>query len=291
MKLWLVQMAPKLGDKEANIAKIVHYITQAAEAQVNLIAFPEMALTGYMLRQKFFEIAEPIPGPATREIADKARTYKIYVTFGMPELSNYFVYNSAPLFGPDGLVGVCRKLHLVTCITPAATFEEDMFFRRGNEIATLDTDFGKLGIQICYDFNYPEVARTQALQGALLLLNLSAAPIPRPGSVSIPLGYLSIPEKFQLLARARAIESQAYFGYVNRVGVEDGVIFGGGSCISTNMGYIEKSASIGMDAREEVVESEIDTEALLKARLALPYLKNVRAEILLRAAEVARLVG
>lgn len=287
MKLWLVQMVSQLGDKEANARKIVDYIDKAAEAQAQLIAFPELALTGYMLRQKFFELAEPIPGSSSEQIAERARKYKIYVALGMPELHNFCVYNSAVLFGPNGLVGVYRKLYLPTFVTPAGTFEEAMFFKHGDDILTFDTNFGKLGIQICYDCYFPEITRAQALQGASLLLNLSAAPVPPSGSVEIPLGYLSPPEKFQLVTRIRAIENQAYFGYVNRAGIEEGLIFGGGTCISNNMGKIEKSASLGDEAKEEVVEWEIDMEELSKARLTLPYLRDARPEIMLRAAELA----
>ncbi len=247
MKLWLVQMAPEPGNIEANTAKIVGYIDKAAAAGAQLVAFPELALTGYALREKFFKLAEPIPGPATEQIAGRAKKHKMYVTFGLPELHNYYLYNSAALLGPDGLVGVCRKLFLPTFVSPAATFEEAMFFKPGNDIVTFDASFGRLGIQICYDIHCPEIARAQALQGAVLLLNLSAAPVPS-ASTAVPLGYVSAPERFQLLARARAVENQAYFGYVNRVGSEAGVIFGGGTCLSDNMGRIEKSLSTGSEA-------------------------------------------
>ncbi|MFC2002023.1 carbon-nitrogen hydrolase family protein [Chloroflexota bacterium] len=285
MKIWLVQMAPKLGDIKANTAKIIDYVDKAAEAEVQLIAFPELTLTGYMLRQKFSQLAEPLPGPVTEPIARRARKYQMYVTLGMPELYHDQVYNSAPLFGPDGLVGVCRKLFLPAFVAPSATFEEDRFFKPGYDIVTFDTSFGKLGIQICYDFHFPEIARAQALQGASLLLNLSAAPI--PASDKTPPGYVSAPERFQLLARARAVENQAYFGYVNRVGIEEDVIFGGGTCLANNKGQLEKSLSLGEGAGEEVAECEIDMEKLRRARLALPILKDVRPEIMRRAAEIA----
>ena len=289
MKLWLVQMAPKLGDIEANVSKIVEYVDKAAEAQVQLVAFPELALTGSPLRQKLFELAEPIPGPSTEQIAGRARKHKMYITLGMPELCNHYLFNSAPLFGPDGLVGVYRKLFLATFVSQIYTFEEGMFFKSGREIATFDTNFGKLGIQICYDFYFPEIARAQALQGALLLLNIASLPTPVSGSAKVPPGFVSAPEKYQLFTRVRAIENQAYFGCVNRVGSEKGYIYGGGTCISNNMGKIEKSLSLGEEAKEEVAECEIDLEKISRDRLTFPCLKDARPEIMLKAAEIARM--
>ncbi|MFC1918587.1 carbon-nitrogen hydrolase family protein [Chloroflexota bacterium] len=277
MKLWMVQMDCKFGDKEANLSKIVDYIDKAAEAQVQLIAFPELCLTGYALGQKFFELAEPIPGPSAKRIEKVARKHKIYVTLGMPELQSIYVYNSAPLFGPDGLVGVYKKLHLPTFVSPLGRFEEGMIFKGGDDIVTFDTMFGKLSIQICFDFLFPEITRAQALQGGLLILNLAAAPTPAE-------------EKYHVVIRARAWENRAYYGFVNRAGSEEGLIWGGGSAIADDMGQIVKSASSatgGKGAKEEVVECEIDMEKLFKARVSPPYMKFVRPEIMLRAAEIA----
>jgi len=290
MRLWLVQMNASCGNKKANLEKILGYIARGGEAKANLIAFPEMSLTGYMVRDRVRDLAEQIPGPSTKQIETLTRRLGLYVILGMPELNNFFIYNAAAILGPSGFLGVYRKLHLVTCMTPAMTFEEDMFFRRGKDIITFETAFGRVGVQICYDFYYPEVARAQALQGALVLINVSAVPVLSRTDVSIPLGYASVVEKFELLTRARAIENLAYFGYVNLAGMEAGVQFGGGSCVSSHMGVLERSASKGEGAQEEVLQCDIDIEELAKARIALPYLKDARPEILQKAANIAALI-
>lgn len=72
MKVWLIQMGPELKDKAKNVSKIHSYLDRAVKEKVNLIAFPELALTGYMCRTDFFDLAEPIPGPSTMEIIKKS---------------------------------------------------------------------------------------------------------------------------------------------------------------------------------------------------------------------------
>ena len=120
MKLWLVQMEPTLYDKASNAEKILGYIDRAAEGGVDLVVLPEMALTGYMCQERFFELAEPVPGPSTLKIMNRAREKNVYVLMGMPELKGTYIYNSAVLFGPEGLAGVYRKLVLATFWSPEA---------------------------------------------------------------------------------------------------------------------------------------------------------------------------
>lgn len=275
MKIWLVQMESKLKDKVDNLKKICNYIDKAVDAKVNLIAFPELALTGYVCGLDFYDLAEVIPGSSTAEIIERAKKGKIYVTFGMPELEDGVIYNSAPFFGPKGLIGVYRKIYLPNFDFAGVRYEELMYFKPASDIITFDTEFGKLGIEICYDFYYPEITRIHALQGAWILLNISAAPI-------------GVPEYFQLLARARATENVAWFGYVNQIGEQEEVFFGGGTCIVDCSGEIKKSASMGADAKEEVIEYEIDSESIFEMRLNLPILRNVRPEILQKASEIVR---
>ncbi len=102
MKLQLVQMEPKLYDKEANLSKIIHYIDEAADEGTGLVAFPELALSGYMCGKEFHRLAEPIPGPSTTRVENKAKERNIYVTFGMPEMGAGRVYNAAHVLGQRG---------------------------------------------------------------------------------------------------------------------------------------------------------------------------------------------
>ena len=275
MKLWLIQFQASLRNKRDNVEKMLSYVDRAAKARVDLVAFPELSLTGYVCHEKHRELAESIPGPSTTPIIDLAKREGIYVTLGMSELSGSYIYNSAPLFGPEGVVDIWRKLFLATALTPQCVFEEGMFFKMGSDIVTSDTRQGKLGVMVCKDIFYPEIARTHAVRGALLLLCLSAAPFSLPKLSFLPVG------------KARAIENVAWFGYVNLVGVEDGVTFTGGSFIANQLGEAVKCASEGEEAQEEILECEIDTQAALKTRLSSTWLKEVRPDILRLASEAA----
>lgn len=275
MKIWLVQFQASLSNKQANLEKKLDYAEKAVSAGVELVVFPELSLTGYVCHDKLRDLAEPVSGPSTRPLADFCQKEGLYVTFGMPELAGSYIYNSTPLFGPEGLAGVYRKLVLATAWTPQCIYEEGMFFKTGNDIVTFDTRMGKLGPMICKDLFYPEIARTHAVRGALLLFCQSAAPFSGPKAWFQPVGL------------ARAIENVAWFGYVNLAGVEEAVHFTGGSFIANQRGEIIRSASSGEDAREEVLEVDIDLKAALKARLASTWLKEVRPDILRLASEAA----
>jgi len=267
MKVWLIQMEPELRDTAKNLGKIHAYLDRAVKEKIDLIAFPELGLTGYMCRTDFLNLAEPIPGPSTKEIIQRTIKENIYVVLGMPELKDGFIYNSAPLFGPHGVVGVYRKLFLPNHISArGVAYEEQMFFKPGKEIVTFETKFGKIGIEICYDIWFPEITRSHAVCGAWFILNLSAGP-------------LGVPETFRLLSRVRAMENICYFGYVNQVGSQGDIIFGGGSCIAGYHSDMKVEGSIGEKAKEEVLECNISQEEIHRHRFYLPVLKNVRAEI------------
>jgi predicted amidohydrolase len=116
-------------------------------------------------------MAEEVPGPATDHVADLAREHDCYVIFGMPERDvseRDVLYNSAAVIGPEGILGVYRKVHLGTL--PWVT--EGIVHRPGMQVPVFPTRFGPIGVQICYDFWFnPELSRILALKGARLILN------------------------------------------------------------------------------------------------------------------------
>lgn len=275
MKIWLVQMKSELNDKQANLDKILSYMGKAAKAGVDLVALPELCLTGYVCRDKFYDHAEPIPGPATDKIAEAAARGNMYVVFGMPELKGTIIYNSAVFIGPEGVIGVYRKLYLCTICFAGISYEEGMYFKEGFDIPVFDTKFGKIGLEICYDIWFSEIVRAHALRGARLVLNITACPD-------------DVPEAFQVLARTRAMENETWFGFVNQVGHQDGVGFRGGSCMVDYKGNILKTASMTEQGTEDIVDIEIDIDAVNRHRIELPLLRDVRPEILQRVADISK---
>ncbi|MBW1667567.1 MAG: carbon-nitrogen hydrolase family protein [Deltaproteobacteria bacterium] len=274
MLLALAQMRPDLHNKKKNLEKILDMSAMAAKEGADFVAFPEMALTGYVCGKRFFEHSEPIDGASVKRVADQAKDKKISILFGMPELNGSLIHNSAVLVEPSGITGVYRKVYLVTFEFAGVRYEEHMYFKPGSNLMAFDTRFGKIGVEICYDLWFPEIVRSYCLQGAWLVLNISAAPF-------------DVPSIFQLLGRSRAAENQSYFGYVNEVGPQEGVVFQGGSYITDNNAEVIKSASFGPEVQEEIIQIELDPEHITKARLDLPLLRDVRPEVLHKVADIA----
>jgi predicted amidohydrolase len=271
-------MDTELGDKKANADKMLNYTFDAMKSGVNLIVFPELALTGYFCHQSFPELAEAIPGPSTIEITEAVKNSDTYVVVGMPEVKEPYVFNSAAMFGPGGVTAVWRKLVLATAWSSVCVFDEGMYFKAGNDIVTAETKFGKIGLEICRDIYYPEIDRAHSHRGAFLLLCISAVPNPQH--------YIVPSERFQTLGKARSLENCACLAYVNRVGVEENMTFGGGSFITNEQGEIQKIASQGDEAREEIVEHEIDITTILRAKNKSVFVRDARPDIMHRAADI-----
>ena len=263
------------GDKAANLEKIKAGIKEAARRDIDIIAFPELALTGYECDGEpciHHQWAESIPGPSTDEISALARELGIYVVFGMPEQDpedSECRYIACPLIGPDGLIGTYRKLHL----GPPPIFNETLCFTGGSSVPVFDTAFGPIGIQICADFwMYPEVARIQMLKGARIIINCSGSPDLSPGRRE----YLT------QQTGARATENLVYAATANLVGKERNISFYGCSTIAgpnhPRFNYIYAQA--GSD--EEIVSSALSFESLHRMREAISVEEIRRDDVLLK---------
>jgi predicted amidohydrolase len=262
IKLALAQMSSKRENKAANIAKLQEVTAKAKAQGANLVIFPEMFLTGYLVRDQIYELAETIPGPSTEKISQIAKENSIYIIFGMPELSEKTkatVFNTSVFIGPDGIVGKYRKMYLPT----HSVFEEKRHFRPGYQAAAFDTPIGKIGLFICYDIFFPEVARLVRLSGAQLMVCISASPAVRRGY-------------FEILTAARALENTAFLAYVNLVGVEDGLQFWGGSRLVSPTGDVVAKARYD---EEDFVVCELDFGDIRSAETFIPTLRDLRPEL------------
>ncbi len=272
IKLALAQISSKRENKTENLRKIEE-ITKKAKAQAaDLVIFPELCLTGYVIRDQIYELAETIPGPSTQTIEDLARRTGMYIIFGMPELSEKTkatVFNTAVFVGPEGYIGKYRKMYLPT----HSVFEEKRYFRPGYQTAAFDTPIGKIGLCICYDLFFPEVTRLIRLKGAQLIVSISASPAVRRGY-------------FEVLTAARALENTAFLAYVNLVGVEDGLQFWGGSRLVSPTGDLLAKAKYD---EEDFVICEVNYNDLRASETFIPTLRDLRPELfeeLKKAAEL-----
>jgi len=261
-KIALAQIECKRADKTDNIRKIEQTTQHARKQGAELIVFPELSLTGYVVRDEIYELAEPIPGPATEAVEKIAQKTKTYIVFGMPELSEKAqatIHNTAVLVGPEGLIGKYQKMYLPT----HSVFEEKRYFRPGYQAAAFDTKLGKIGLIICYDIFFPEVSRLTRLEGAQLIVCISASPAIRRMF-------------FETLTVARALENTAFLAYVNLVGIEDGLQFCGGSKLVGPNGRILAKARYD---KEDMIMGTVNYAHIRPVEAFVPTLRDLRPEL------------
>jgi predicted amidohydrolase len=199
-----------MGDVEANVSEVVRAI---AKDKAHIVAFPEMFLTGYAVGDDVQRLALRLDDERLEPIRKAAAEHQTHVVVGGPRKARPGVtHNSAFLIAPDGTTQAYDK----RCLATFTTFQEGLFFKPGNSSPVWETDVGDIGVGICYDLFFPELGRQQVLEGADLLLNISASP--------------STSQRFfEALFPARAIENAAFVAYTNLVGPQDGVVFWGGA--------------------------------------------------------------
>jgi len=262
IRIALAQISCNREDKAENLQKMENLVLKAKKQNADLIIFPELSLTGYVIRDQLYELAEKIPGPATKAMERIARKTDLHIVFGMPELSEKAqatIHNTAVLMGPEGFIGKYRKMYLPT----HSVFEEKRYFRPGYQTAVFDTEIGKVGLIICYDIFFPEVSRLTRLKGAQLIVCISASPAVRRTF-------------FETLTLARAIENTAFLAYVNLVGIEDGLQFWGGSRLVGPNGKVLAQAKYDDEA---LVMCDINYADIRPIETFVPTLRDLRPEL------------
>ena len=259
MHLALGQAPIILGDIEKNLEIMENLIKNAQEkcnGKLDLIAFPELFITGYNLRDNYSKVAEEIPSSskAQKGIINLSKKYNVHIATGIVEKSGKSLFNSAIMIGPDGYIGHYRKQFLPNF----GPFEEKLFFGEGDQTPVFETPFGKIGVQICYDLFFPETSMGLARNGAELILNLAASP-----TTSRPLFHRVIP--------ARAIETTCFYAYSNNVGTQGSLTFAGESVIVDPRG---KTIAEIPSFEEGVIVCELLLEELESFREARPVLRD-----------------
>lgn len=258
MKAALAQLGPTVGDKAKNLKKLEKAV---AGSEADLVLVGELFLTGYMARDAFVRLAEPVDGPSVKAVQRIAEEHAAHVVFGMPEREpgTRRLFNSSVLVAPDGRTVAYRKVY------PAnfGPFEEGLYFGRGNELPLVDTKLGKIGLLICYDSFFPELAKAYALQGADLLAIISASPA-------------TSKTFFDRILPARAIENALYVLYANLVGTELNVVFQGGT---QAIGPRGEDLGRAKDFVEDTVVADVDLRDVKTARGFRPTLRDTRQEM------------
>jgi predicted amidohydrolase len=265
MHVLLAQLAPRRGELEANLGRI----TEVARAHpADLYVFPELFLFGYAPGDRVHRMALVAGDHTVTAMTALSSERHAGILVGGPWRSEERpgeVHNAALLAGPDGSLQVQVKRYLPNF----GPFEEAALYTPTDVSTPLSLGTHRLGVQICYDAYFPEVSRELALQAAVLLVVLSAAPIT---SKSL----------FEKVLPARAVENACPLIYVNRVGVEDGIVFGGGSGAWDSRGEPLKGESLGLSdgaAEERLDLVEIDLEDVPRWRPFRPVLRDVARSV------------
>ncbi len=274
-KISIAQIDCVLGEIDPNLEKHYKAIEQAIDAGSELIVFPELSLTGYFLKDAVFQVALHDSDAKLNRLRELSK--HIGIAVGLVELSDkYEFFNSQFLFYGGELIAKHRKVYLPTY----SLFEEKRYFSEGTRMRAFDTPFGKIGMLICEDQWHPTSALIQAHDGAQVII-VSAAGVARGATQEAKPQNVVV---WETLNRAIAVFTTSYIVFVNRVGVEDGVMFWGGSEVIHPGGYSLQQAEY---FKEETLQVEIDLLALKHARVNTQLLKEEKFDVLLH--EFARL--
>jgi N-carbamoylputrescine amidase len=275
--LGLVQM--RCGpDPQANLAKAIDRIQQAALGGAQIVCLQELFRSQYFCQRQdpsTFDLAESIPGPTTDRLARTARETEAVIIASIFERRAPGLYhNTAAVIDADGtLLGIYRKMH----IPDDPLYYEKYYFTPGDlGFRTFETRFGRVGVLVCWDQWYPEGARLTALQGAQFLFYPTAIGWhPREKTQYGTQQH----EAWELVQRAHAINNGVFVAAVNRVGHEGpangGLEFWGASFVSDPFGVIAGRAA---QDQEEVLVVPCDLRRIEEVRRNWPFLRDRRID-------------
>ena len=257
LRLAMAQINCTVGDLEGNKDKITEYLARAREDGADIVAFPELALTGYppedlLLKPQFIEDNLK----ALSEIV--AASKGIAAIVGFVDKADD-IYNAAAVIADGRLVDVYHKMYLPNY----GVFDEYRYFQQGTGFSLYSLGGVKLGINICEDIWYPDgPARAQALAGAEVIININASP------------YTKGKWKFRKhMLTARAADNVAIVAYNNLVGGQDELVFDGHGMVFDETGRMKVQ---GPQFREALVLADLDVEAVFHARLIDPRSRRER---------------
>lgn len=266
MKVAAIQM-PTVKDKIQNIRTAGTYIEKIKAENPDFVILPEMFCCPYQT-ENFPVYAEKEGGPSWQAMSDYARKYHIYLIAGsMPEADDSGnVYNTSYIFDRDGKqIGKHRKAHLFDInVKNGQHFKESDTLTSGDHATVFDTEFGKMGVMICYDIRFPEFARTMVLDGARMIFV--------PAAFNMTTG----PAHWELTFRARALDNQIYMlGCAPARDTQAGYISWGHSIVTDPWGKVMKQ----LDEKEGILIEEIDLDREDQIREQLPLLKHRKSEM------------
>ncbi|CAG9813288.1 unnamed protein product [Phaedon cochleariae] len=261
----LVQM--QVGaDRLKNLENAAKLIADAKKLGAQLVALPECFNSPYGTNF-FHEYAETIPnGPTSNMLSEAARENSVYLVGGtFPEIENNKYYNTCTVWNPHGkLIAKFKKMHLFDIDIPGKiTFKESDILSPGSDLVTFDVEGVKVGLGICYDLRFEELAKLYRLQGCKVLIF--------PAAFNMTTG----PIHFELLQRARAVDNQLFVCAISPARNESGYIAWGHSQITSPWGKVMVQAK----DKEEIIQADIDLTECDDVRRQIPIFYQRRIDL------------
>ena len=267
LNVGIIQLGSKLGDVNYNVAKAVKLIKEAADKNANIVCLPELFATGYnmgVLGDRTIDISIQYYNFIFNQMSEAARQNNVYVIAPFAEIRDLpgIVYNSVFLFDDKGKkVGSFAKTHLWGL--------DKLYFKEGSDYPVFDTKYGKIGLMICYDIEFPEACRSLCLNGAEI--------------VFVPAAWrVEEEDMWDLYAAPRALENLLFVVAVNQVGIQGDLHFFGKSRICNPRGKV--ITQLPKD-EEQVVVTTIDLDDVNKYRTEISYLRDRKPSIYTKITE------
>jgi predicted amidohydrolase len=272
LSIALAQINTRLGNVEANLEKHLALIQEARQSGADLVLFPELSLTGYVLQDLASAVAHRAApdDPVFKPLLEASRTIDLLVGFVEEDRRHRFYIASAYLSAGE-VIHIHHKVYLPTY----GLFDEGRFFAWGDSIRAFETRFGRVGILICEDFWHASPPYLLWLDGADIFLFASAS----PGRGLSTQPQLESARWVEQINQGYASLFTAFVAHANRVGYEDGLNFWGGSTLFDPNGELLAKAPYHTEA---LTLAELDLNQLHRTRARLPLLRDERTALVMR---------
>lgn len=254
MKITLAQIQPNVGDITSNVNYICTLLTEASESNSKLVLFPELSLTGYITDQQTLDKnAVTVENDSIIKIKQTCARYNIDTVISFPEVDSQSFYITSLYIDHNGeILAKYRKTHLFA--------EEQNLFTKGENYPVFNTQFGNLGMMICYDLEFPEVARLLKLQGAEMILISTANMEPYAHHQDV---YLM----------SRALENEVPIAITNQIGINKQHNFFGHSAVVDHNGQFLLKLNSSEQIQHVEVNLNVDRDG------DLDYVNNLHPNI------------
>jgi predicted amidohydrolase len=274
LRIALAQVAPRLGDLEANLARHHELLAEARGNGAGLVVFPELGLTGYLLQDLAADVAMRLDDPRLAALAAGTRDGPSAVVSFVEESGDHRLSIAVALLEDGDVRHVHRKVHLPTY----GLFDERRFFAPGDVLRAVPSRLGVgVGLAVCEDFWHLSTPQVLANDGAQLLINVSSSP-GRDLAATHEVG-LGTATSWRTLMRTYAQLTTSFAIFCNRVGVDESISFWGGSEVIAPSGAAVFSAPL---FDEGLFYADVDLADIRRERIALPLLRDERPELVAR---------